>query len=165
MGIKPRCLSAICLCLAPALSVLMLLGCAKARRVTLYLPEDGELRASAARIEDDPRALVTALTEAGALPEAEWSYLYCESRSEDYALAGETCARAVVHLDIADALGGALRQMDDERASVQALANTFLDYYGAEIFVLTVEGVNLQTLRVNYDHGITFDEYARTRAN
>lgn len=143
-------------------ALLLVAGCTAKRPVTLYLPAEEGLQPVAARVEDDPRALIYALTDAGALPEADWSYLYCACDTEDYALDGESRARVVVRLDIADPLGEALRGMADERPAVQALVNSFLDLYGAELLVLTVEGVNLQTRRAYYDHGIVRDEYVKT---
>lgn len=142
----------------------LLCGCG-GRRVALYCPAGDGLAVRQVHAEPSPEGLLAALTAAGALPEAEWSYLSCSCRTEEYALRGETemRARRIVRLDIADALGKALADMEDERASVQSMANTFLDYYGAELLVLTVEGVNLQTLRAYYDHGIQFDEYAATK--
>ncbi|MDO4571753.1 MAG: hypothetical protein Q4C13_00165 [Clostridia bacterium] len=147
---------------AAALLALALAGCGGKSAVTLYLPSEGGLVRREARAEATPEGLLAALTEAGALPEADWTYLYCRYGTESWASGGRSEARAVVRLDIADALGEALKELEDERPAVQALANTFLDFYDAEIFVLTVEGVNLQTLRAYYDHGIVFDEYAGT---
>ena len=136
----------------------MLFGCAGKRRVTLYVPSGDALTAVSAVAAPTPEGLIAALYGAGALPSADVSYLYCACASEPDA-SDETQSVLTVRLDVSDAFGAALAALPDERAAVQALADTFLDFYGAARFVLTVEGINLQTLRENYTDGITFDEY------
>lgn len=135
--------------------------------VTLYLPEDsGEgLVAVAAQSEDSPQGLITALVAAGALPEVNYGRnITLSVENETLTYDGTEKSGVFVHLDLSDAFAQSIKQSGaaKERLILQSLANTFLTRYGADGFLLSIEGTDLETTTQRYNRPLSFDELAPT---
>ncbi len=136
--------------------------------VVLYLPDasGAGLVATPAKVEDSPLGLITALVEAGALPNVDYGRNPTLSvADETLAFDGVETSGVFVHLDVADAFASAVKQSDanTERLILQSLANTLITRYQADGLVLSIAGTDLETLRARYNHPIGFDELAQTR--
>lgn len=135
--------------------------------VTLYVPSADFSRLStvSATAVDSPRGLLNALVDAGALPSVDFGLIVSMTVEDDTVLiGGERTQKRAVRLDLAYAFGQALLSAGSakEVAYLQCLANTFLDRYEAEAFVLTIEGAVPETGRAKYENAITFDELVKT---
>lgn len=117
--------------------------------------------------EDSPLALIDELVRLGLLPDIDYGRTVYFEVGDSYIKnrGGARLARVVARLDVSDRFSSALSDMSKsaEVLCLQGLANTFLTYYNAESFMLTVNGVKLVTKVRDYESGITFDQYAKTR--
>ncbi len=134
--------------------------------VVLYVPDGaGGLVAVSAQAEDSPQGLLAALVAAGALPDVNYGRNITLSVGEETLLYDGTETSGVfVHLDLADAFAQAVKQngAEEERLTLQSLANTFITAYAADGLILSIEGTDLETTSQRYDRPIYFDELAQT---
>ena len=135
--------------------------------VTLYLPDaDGEhIRAvESTMAEDSPVGILDALVRCEALPDVDYGRnLYFTVGDSFIKIKNKVrVPRVVARLDVSDAFLRALEEMQrqQEERTLQCLANTFITRYDAEVFMLTIEGVKLETYVRDYEKGIVFDQYA-----
>lgn len=136
--------------------------------LVLYLPdESGEgLVAVSAQAEDSPLGLLTALVQAGALPDVDYGQnVTLTVASETLVFDGTEVSGVFVHLDVADAFARAVKQSgaQDERLILQSLANTLITRYQADGLILSIAGTDLETLRERYNRPIGFDELVQTQ--
>lgn len=140
--------------------------------VTIYVPTENRKNLEPREVaveKDTALELLRALVKAKAIPNVDYArgtYLeLCENdtvlfkgnKTKEYPL--------VVRLDLPEDFAKSVRKLKkkaEELLVTQALADTFLTYYGADAIVLTIEGGSLETgKRVNYDIAITFDKYVK----
>lgn len=133
--------------------------------VVLYVPSadrTGLVPLEAEMLQDKPRQLIEALVAAGALPNVDYGHNIGFSCGADTVrIRGDKVALTAVRLDVADAFAAAVRAMRpmEARLTLQSLADTFLNHYQAEAFVLTVEGTDLETMYEAYGDGIVWDQW------
>lgn len=116
--------------------------------------------------EDTPMAILDELVRLEAIPDVDYGRSVYFEAGDGYVKKknGEQMARVVARMDVSSRLQGALADMTEKQEALflQALANTFLTHYGVEVFLLTLDGVKLETSTRDYERGFTFDQYAKT---
>ncbi len=138
--------------------------------VTLYLP-DAELAgliAVSAKSEDSPRGLLSALVDAGALPDVDYgSNISFGVANETISTEDGEISGVILRLDLSDAFAQAVRQVGAQKEALllQSLVNTFLVRYHADAMILTIEGTVLETAYGKYEDPMTFDEFVSTASN
>ena len=135
----------------------------------LYVPDAARNRLvciSGTIEEDSPLALLDALVSHGALPDVDYGRnLYFTVGDSFVKVKNKVRKPAVVaRLDVGGAFLAALDGMTQhgEELALQSLANTFIDYYGAQTCMVTIEGVKLETDVRDYERGVAFDQYVQT---
>ena len=114
--------------------------------------------------------LINGLVEAGVLPDVDYGknlYFCCEAsqvRARTPKKKYRSLELMTIRMDISDAFAVALRKTNrqKERVIMQCFANTFLDYYGAEAFRLTVYGADVEACGDFYDYALLKDTMAKT---
>ena len=131
--------------------------------VTLFLPGPDKNSVSQKTVSlasVTPRSLLLALAQAGAIPEADYAkdYAYFEIGEGTAMVDGKKMECRVVRADLPDAFGNGIKAIGEpayERCVIQSLVDTFLTYYSADAFVLTIEGTRLEThSRVDYEEAL-----------
>lgn len=116
--------------------------------------------------EDEPLALIDELVRLGTLPDIDYGRAPYFEVSDSYVKlkGGKQDPRVVARLDVSGRFLDALEDMSrqEELVCMQGFANTFITYYGAETFMLTVNGDKLETSVRDYESGLTFDQYVKT---
>lgn len=138
--------------------------------ITLYLPDasgEGLVRVEGTIGEDTPVAIIDELVRREALPDVDYGRnLFFTVGDSFIKVKNRTRKPSVVaRLDTSDAFLRALEAMSatQEQVVLQCIANTFIDHYDAEVCMITVSGDKLETYVHDYEKGIAFDQYARTR--
>ena len=116
-----------------------------------------------------PAGLLTALADAGVIPEADYrGGLYFEIGPDYMRIknakgkkVSQECERGI-RLDLPDAFSSGMsgKTKKEARAAMQAMANTFLDYYEADAIYFTVSGDDAWIVDY-YDFALTYDSQAK----
>ena len=138
--------------------------------VVLYLPSEDKThlyRAQGTMREDTPAAIIDELVRREALPDVDYGRnMYFTVGDSFVKVRNKVRApRVVARLDLSDAFLRALEEMpaERERLTLQSIANTFITHYDAEVCMITIAGYKLETRVRDYEKGIEFDQYAKTR--
>lgn len=117
-------------------------------------------------MEDTPQALLGALIEVGALPDVDYGRnMYFEIGEDTVKIKGEKENCKVVRADFSQEFGNAIKNAKNkmtEKLMMQSLVDTFLAYYDADAFALTIEGSTLETKsKANYEHGMVVNQFVK----
>ncbi|MEG1756594.1 MAG: GerMN domain-containing protein [Clostridia bacterium] len=138
-------------------------------QVTLYVPsseKDGIVPLAYTIAEDSPKALLQALIDVDVLPDIDYGRnLYFEVGEDTVKIQEENTQCRVVRADLSQAFGTAVcnaKNVTAEKLMIQSLVDTFLSYYRADAFALTIEGTKLETKsRENYECGMVMDQFVK----
>lgn len=136
--------------------------------ISLFVPDGTRAGLTAISIEgeDSPEALITALVTAGALPNVDYGKsITCTVAEDELVYEDLTYVGKFVHLDLSDAFAEAVKMVDaaEEKLILQSLVDTFVAHYQADALVLSIAGIDLETVNKRYDRPIAFDELVKTR--
>lgn len=116
--------------------------------------------------QDTPGAILEELIRLEAVPDIDFGRNVYFEVGDSFVKekGGKQKESHVARLDVSGRLLDALTEgtASEENLFLQAMANTFLVHYGAEVFMLTTDGDKLETGRRDYERGFSMDQYAKT---
>ena len=141
--------------------------------ITVYIPTEKFLvrKESALMTEEAPAGILYTLAEAGVIPEMEYREgLYFEI-GPDYMRVKNAKGKKVnqecekgIRIDIPDEFSRLLsektKNKKEARAIMQAVTNTFLDYYNADAIYFSVSGDDFE-FGDYYDYALTYESQAK----